>query len=104
MSSSFDRVRVELRRFLDGGAFGPLWRAVMDATELVDTYPGVTDAEQRWYEAVYDLVPMGAEDPVSPADRATGIVGAAELRAMLRPLASEQRIVPPSRDDMSLGT
>ena len=70
--------------FLAGGPFHPLWRAVMDAAESLDEDPSLSDAERDWFDELYDAVYMAAEDPVDPASRKAGVVGAGELRVQLR--------------------
>lgn len=87
MDDALAGVRAEFRAFVAGGPFAPLWRAVMAATEVLDEAPGLSAADRRWYDAVYEAVYMGADDPVPAVDRADGVVGAAELRSRLRPLA-----------------
>jgi hypothetical protein len=66
--------------FMAGGEFWPLWTAVMDATSVED----FTEPEAAWFDALYDLVYMAQPDPVQAADARDGIIGAAELRKLIR--------------------
>jgi hypothetical protein len=65
-----------------GGDFWPLWRAVMDVAsqnELPDTH-----TDQAWFDALYDLVYMAGPDPVSESEARDGIIGATQLRSLIR--------------------
>jgi hypothetical protein len=87
MSFSLGAIEHSVRAFADGGAFQPLWSAVMDATEVIDSAPDISDRERDWFDRLYELVYMGAEDPVDAQSRANGVLGAAELRQRIRELA-----------------
>jgi hypothetical protein len=89
MGASLDRVRHELRAFLDGGSFWPLWHSVMDATEIVDSAPDLTQAERDWFDALYELVYMGADEQPTPDERTLGLLGPAELRSRLQALEDD---------------
>jgi hypothetical protein len=84
MSSSLGAVEHSVREFVTGGAFQSLWLAVMDATEVIDSAPDVSDRERDWFDRLYELVYMGAEDPVDAESRAHGVLGSAELRQRIR--------------------
>ncbi|HEX9606334.1 MAG TPA: hypothetical protein VF962_03815 [Gemmatimonadaceae bacterium] len=83
MTTTLDRVKTELQTFVHGGAFVPLWRAVMDATEEVDHASDLSDADREWFDQVYDLVYMGGEGAVTADERSVGILGSDELRRAL---------------------
>jgi hypothetical protein len=59
------------------------WRAFMNFYGDRPEPPDLTPDEQAEYERVYELVYMGQPDPVSPEDRAVGLLGEAELREQL---------------------
>jgi hypothetical protein len=83
MTTTLDRVKTELQTFVHGGAFMPLWRAVMDATEEVDHASDLSDADRDWFDQVYDLIYMGGEGAVTADERSLGIQGSDELRRAL---------------------
>ena len=62
----------------------PLWRAVMDATEHVDSDSELSDADLEWFDQMYELVYMASEGRVSREEKAFGLLGSEELRRMLR--------------------
>lgn len=70
--------------FVAGGPFAPLRSAVMDAVEMVDEDDRLSDAERDWFDELYDVVYMAADDPVDAASRKRGVIGASELREQLR--------------------
>jgi len=74
----------------------PLWGAVMDATEQIDEDPQASDADRDWFDELYELVYMGAEDPVSAKDRKDGVIGAAELRQQIREFHLDRPDVRPA--------
>jgi hypothetical protein len=80
MATKLDRVKTELQRFAQGGAFMPLWRAVMDASGEVDHAADLSDADKEWFDQVYDLVYMGGEGAVNADERSVGMLGSDELR------------------------
>jgi hypothetical protein len=86
MTSSLREVQRTLDDFLSGAPFMLLWRAVMDATEYVDADATLSDLERDWFDELYDLVYMAAEDPVDAESRDAGIAGAEELRGEIRAL------------------
>jgi hypothetical protein len=86
MASPLDKVRSALQAFLGGEPFKPFWIAVMEATEFVDADAGLSDAERDWFDELYDLAYMAAEDPVDAESHDAGIVGAEELRKEIRAL------------------
>jgi hypothetical protein len=71
---------------LAGGPFKSLWIAVMDATASIDADTQLADSEREWFDELYDLVYMAAEDPVDAESHDSGIVGAEELRTEIRAL------------------
>ena len=77
-------VLAQLRAFLAGGPLAPLRAAVTDAATTVDDHPDLSDAERDWFDELYDAVDTAADDPVDARSRKRGIVGAAELRDLLR--------------------
>ena len=56
----------------------------MEHLEAFDPEHELSPAGQRAYDDMYELVYMGAPDPVAQEDRAVGVIGAAELRERLR--------------------
>ena len=96
MASSLGPVRRQVAAFLAGGAFMPLWTAVMDATESVDDDANVSDADRDWFDELYDAVYMAQDDPVDRASAGSGIIGAAELRVQLRAMGFGESIAPPT--------
>jgi hypothetical protein len=84
MTPTLDRVKTELQTFAQGGAFMPLWPAVMDATEQVDHAADLSDADREWFDQVYDLVYIGGEGEVNTEERSVGILGSDELRRALQ--------------------
>ena len=87
MSASLGAVERSVRVFLDGGAFQPLWCAVMDATDVIDFASDISDRERDWFDRLYELVYMGSEDPLDAESRTHGVLGAAELRRRIREFA-----------------
>ena len=84
MGSSLNDLRLLLDDFVDGAPFWPFWNAFMDHLEDFEPERALSPAGQRAYDELYDLVYMGAPDPVSAADRADGVIGERELRERLR--------------------
>ena len=78
--SSLDSLRRSVSDFMAGGEFWPLWRAVMDATSLQN----LSSQDEQWFDALYDIVYMGAPDPVSGNEERDGIVAASKLRDLIR--------------------
>jgi hypothetical protein len=64
-----------------------MWCAVMDATEVIDLAPDISDLERDWFDRLYELVYMGSEDPVDAESRSVGVLGTAELRRRIREFA-----------------
>jgi hypothetical protein len=64
----------------------PFWRAVMDATEFIDADAKLSDSDRDWFDELYDLVYMTAEDPVDAQSRSDGLRGAESLREEIRTL------------------
>jgi len=96
MASSLDPVRSQVAAFLAGGAFMPLWSAVMDATESIDDDANISDAERGWFDELYDAVYMTADDPIDRASAKAGVIGAAELRVQLRAMGFGEVIARPA--------
>lgn len=84
MPSILAPLRAQLRAFLAGGDFMPLWTAVMDATDRMDDDAGVSDDDREWFDELYEAVYMAADEPIAPQDRKAGVISAAELREHLR--------------------
>jgi hypothetical protein len=66
--------------------YDEFWSAFMSywTDEIPDD--GLTPSQWAAYEDVYELVHMGADDPVAPQDQAAGLIGASELRRRLQGL------------------
>jgi hypothetical protein len=84
-------------KFVSGGEFWPLWRVTMDLSQVIDELE-VSKETAQWCDDVYDLVYMGGEGEPDAADRAVGVLGAAELRTLLQAkLASRPSLSPEER-------
>jgi hypothetical protein len=86
---SLTQLRRLLDDFYDGAPFWPFWNAFMDHMDGFRPDQMLSPVGQATYDTVYDLVYMGAPDPVTPADRANGVIGEGELRARLRDVRLE---------------
>jgi hypothetical protein len=95
MSPLLAPIAQAVREFIAGGPYMPLWRAVMDGTEVIESSP-ISDAERQWFYDLYELVYMGAEDPVSGAERTDGLIGAADLRSRIKGSALDRFGAAPS--------
>lgn len=95
MTSSLRDVQRALEAFLSGAPFASLWRVVMDATEYVDADDALSDAERDWFDELYDLVYMAAEDSVDAESLDAGITGAEDLRTEIRALRLDRSDRPP---------
>jgi hypothetical protein len=89
MGSSVADLQRLLDDFLDGAPFWPFWNAFMEHLEGFEPERKLSPAGQRAYDELYDLVYMGAPDPVPAGDRAVGVIGEAELRERLRGIRLE---------------
>ena len=77
---SLEPLRNVLSSFMAGGDFWPLWDAVMD----VVYQEGPPQVDEAWFDALYDLVYMAGPDPVSEGAARDGIIGATQLRRLIR--------------------
>ena len=84
MASSLRDLRLLLDDFIAGAPFWPFWNSFMEHMEAFVPEDFLSPAGQRTYDEVYELVYMGAPDPVSAAARDDGVVGEGELRERLR--------------------
>jgi len=84
VASSVRELRRLLDDFVDGAPFLAFWNSFMEHMEEFEPEAELSPAGQAAYDALYDLVYMGAEDPVSAAERADGVIGEDELRERLR--------------------
>jgi hypothetical protein len=89
MGSSLAELQRLVDDFLDGGPFWPFWNAFMEHMEGFEPEWVLSPAGQRAYDELYELVCMGAPDPVPVDDRALGVIGETELRARLRAIRLE---------------
>jgi hypothetical protein len=96
MALTLDRVKAELQAFVKGGAFMPLWRAVMDVTDEVDRATDLSDHDRQWFDEIYDLVYMGSEGSVDAEDRSLGLMEAEDLRRVLQERSLTKINAPPA--------
>ena len=91
MASLLSEAAAILDDFVAGQTFWPFYRTFMDFHESLAARVDVLPAEERVLDEVYDLVYMGAPEPVDPADRAVGVIGETQLRKRLRAEAARLR-------------
>ncbi|MDQ6770208.1 MAG: hypothetical protein M3Z54_09495 [Gemmatimonadota bacterium] len=95
MTSSAVRVNEMVATFVAGGTYMALWRAIMDSLDTIDPEKELSEADQIRYQELYDLVYMGAPDPVMPQDQVVGLIGEGELRERLRDFRLDGDVSPP---------
>ena len=96
MGSTLADLQRLLDDFVGGAAFWPFWNAFMEHMEGFEPERVLSPAGQQAYDEIYELVYMGAPDPVPAADHADGVIGEAELRERLKQLrleAAGERVV-----------
>jgi hypothetical protein len=96
MGSSLPDLQRLLDDFVAGAPFWPFWNAFMEHMESFEPERVLSPVGQRAYDELYELVYMGAPDPVAAADRADGVVGEAELRERIKQFrlqATDERMV-----------
>ena len=84
MATSLHDLRLLLDDFADGAPYLAFWNAFVEHAEDFAPDAELTPAGRLAYRELYDLVYASSADPVSPAQRAQGVVGEAELRDRLR--------------------
>ena len=84
VASTLRDLRLLLDDFVGGAPFRAFWNTFMEHMETFAPEAELSPAGQRAYDDLYELVYMGAADPVSPDERADGIIGEGELRERLR--------------------
>jgi hypothetical protein len=96
MASPLDPVRRSLAEFLAGGAFRPLWAAVVAATAGIDADARLSERERDAFDELYDLVYAATGDPLDVDGAELVESDAAELREQLRELGLERLGAPPA--------
>jgi hypothetical protein len=86
MTSLLSEAAAILDGFVTGQPFWPFYRTFMDFHESLAARVDVLPAEERVLDEVYDLVYMGAPDPVDAT-----VVGESQLRERLRAEAARLR-------------
>ena len=89
MATSVHELRLLLDDFVGGAPYLAFWNAFVEHAEDFAPEAELSPAGQLEYRALYDLVYESGADPISPAQRAEGIVGEAELRDRLRAVRLE---------------
>jgi hypothetical protein len=84
VASTLGDLRVLLDDFVAGAPFMPFWSAFMEHMDGFEPERELSSAGQQAYDDLYELVYMGAANPVSAADRADGIIPEDELRERIR--------------------
>ena len=84
MHSSLRALRLLLDDFVAGAPFWPFWNAFMEHLETFRPEELLSPESRVAYDELQELVYMAAPDPVPPAERADGIIGADELRRRIR--------------------
>lgn len=90
MTASLDPVRRALAAFLAGGAFRPLWAAVVDAAPRLDEDRDVSERARDAFDELYDLVCAATGDPLETDGADVVETDAEELRAQIRELGLER--------------
>lgn len=80
MASSVRDLRVLLDGFVAGAPFMTFWKAFMEHMEEFEPESELSIAGQRAYDDLYEIVYLGAANPVSAAARSDGIIPEGELR------------------------
>lgn len=83
----------DLRRLLDdyvdGAPFWPFWNSFMEHMETFEPERVLSPTGQAAYDDLYEQVYMAGPGPITPGDRAAGLIDAEELRDRIRSIRLE---------------
>jgi hypothetical protein len=96
MTSKLRPVSAALAKFMDGGSYWGLYRAVVEAAGTMDSSANATNPDLVWFDQLYELVYMGTGGAVSEHERETGRMNADELREKIREARLLDSAPPPA--------